>query len=155
MARVNEEVEHSTGQVEKYRRHPNGRGWVSPTAEVAPSAFVAEMAYVEPGARVGEDTWIGPGSWVDRGANIGKRVFIGTNVHIGANAQLGSGSRVGSHSKIGKDVQVSPLARIERDSTVPDGGKVAASSRAWSSAAPASRPPGTGERRSHGLTRVA
>ncbi|MEX1079978.1 MAG: hypothetical protein WED09_12820 [Homoserinimonas sp.] len=140
MARVNEEVEHSTGEVEKYRRHPNGHGWVSPGAAVAPSTFISEMAYVESGAEVGDESWIGPGSWIDRGARIGKRVFVGANVHIGERTQVGSGARVGSHTKLGHDVQVSPLARIERDTTVPNGGSVAASSRAWATGAPATRP---------------
>src|SRR5690606_39859158 len=47
MARVNEEVELTPGNVDKYRRHPNGRGWVSPSALVPASTFVSEMAYVE------------------------------------------------------------------------------------------------------------
>jgi serine acetyltransferase len=113
------------------------------------------MAYVEPGARVGEDTWIGPGSWIDRGAVIGKRVFIGTNVHIGENALLGNGCRIGSHSKLGSSVRVAPLARLERDTTLGDGKTVAASAKAWASGAPASRPPGTGERRLRGSSRAA
>lgn len=139
MARVNEEVETSPGQFEKYRRHQNGRGWVSPKANVAPSAFVAEMAYVEAGAEVGEDSWVGPGSWIDREAVIGKRVFVGANVHIGERAHINSGARVGSHSKLGNDVKVEPLARLGRDTAVPHGGSVKASARAWSTAAPLTR----------------
>jgi UDP-3-O-[3-hydroxymyristoyl] glucosamine N-acyltransferase len=140
MARVNEEVEHSTGEVQKYRRHPNGRGWVSPGAVVAPSTFDSEMAYVESGAEIGEESWIGPGSWIDHGARLGKRVFVGANVRIGERSKVGSGARVGSHTKLGNDVEIGALARLERDTTVADGGSIAASSRAWATGAPATRP---------------
>jgi UDP-3-O-[3-hydroxymyristoyl] glucosamine N-acyltransferase len=64
-------------------------------------------------------------------------------VRIGERSKIGSGARIGSHAKLGDDVKVGALARIERDATIPNGGSVAASSRAWATGAPATKPYGT------------
>lgn len=146
VARVNEEVERDSGEVEKYRRHTNGRGWVSTGARVPASTFVAEMTYIESGARVGEDSWIGPGSWVDHDVVIGNRVFIGHNVHIGQRTQIGYGARLGSHSRIGMNVRINPGAQIERDDRVADDGVVTTSSRPWPQGASPARGIGNARR---------
>ncbi|MBC7443038.1 MAG: hypothetical protein H7311_11080 [Ramlibacter sp.] len=124
MEKVNEEVEIETGVVTKYRRHPNGRGLVSPAARVHPGAFVSRTAYVESGARVGPDAWIGPGSWIDSDAHVGSRVFIGQNVHVGAEAAIGSGARLGSYVRIGRRARVAAGTVLERDVSVPDDGVI-------------------------------
>ena len=119
--RKNIDVEVETGVVEKYRRHPNGNGWVSGKARVQPSAFISESAYIESGAQVGRDAWIGPGSWIDHDALIGDRVFIGQNVHIGQGTVVDGGAHLGSHARIGRDVHIGSGLRLERDARVPDG----------------------------------
>ncbi|TFC11162.1 transferase [Cryobacterium algoritolerans] len=124
--RVNEEVEVNTGVIEKYRRHSNGRGLVSPAARVHASAFVSSTAYVESGAQVSAESWIGPGSWIDHGAVIGSRVFIGQNVHVGADAQVGNGARLGSHSRIGRNARIPAGAVLDRDVRVSDNAVAAA-----------------------------
>ena len=120
MRRENEQVEHDSGVVDKYRSHANGNGWVSKRAMVHPSAFVSENSYVESGVHVGTESWIGAGSWIDRDAVLGERVFIGQNVHVGQGTRLGDGAWVGSHSRIGAGVQLAAGVRLDRDSVIAD-----------------------------------
>lgn len=136
MERVNEEVEVDTGVIEKYRRHGNGRGLISPGARVHASVFVSSTAYVESGAQVNAESWIGPGSWIDHGAVIGSRVFIGQNVHVGADAQVGNGARLGSHSRIGRNARIPAGAVLERDLRVPDNAVAAATTSRAARATP-------------------
>lgn len=147
MERVNEEVEVNTGVIEKYRRHGNGRGLVSPAARVHASAFVSSTAYVESGAQVSAESWIGPGSWIDHGAVIGSKVFIGQNVHVGADAQVGNGARLGSHSRIGRNARIPAGTVLDRDLRVPDNAVAdATASRAAHAAHRRADLPGTGLR---------
>ena len=126
------EVELQTGEVTKYRRHENGRGLVSPSAQVNPSAYVSSAAYVESEAQVGAESWIGQGSWIDRGAIIGAGVFVGASVHVGADAIVGNEARLASHTQIGRGAFIADGAVVDHEIQVPDFTDV--------SAKPATRP---------------
>jgi carbonic anhydrase/acetyltransferase-like protein (isoleucine patch superfamily) len=126
LARMSVEVELETGEVTKYSRHENGRGLVSPSAEVNLSAFVSSASYVESEAQIGAESWIGQGSWIDHGAIIGARVFIGANVHVGADAFVGNEARLGSNTHIGRGAFIADGAVIDHEIQVPDFADVSA-----------------------------
>jgi len=74
----------------KGRRHPNGGGWVSASAEVAPSAYVAPDAMVLYGAKVLDNASIedfavvkGPKTVVSGNARIGGQAYVVGNAKIG------------------------------------------------------------------------
>ena len=125
MARISVEVE-LDGQLTKYRRHENGRGLVSPTAQVDQSVYVSSTAYVESDAQIGPGSWIGQGSWIDHGAIIGARVFVGVNVHVGSDAIVGNGARLASHTNIGRGAFIADGAVIDHEIQVPDFSDVSA-----------------------------
>jgi len=118
MARIWEEVEVDTGEVSRYRRHGNGRGFVAVGATVDATAFLSERVYVEKGARVGARAWIGAGSWIEGGATVGVGVFVGANVRIGRDATVGAGARLGSHSRIGVAATIAPASRVPTDARI-------------------------------------
>ena len=99
MARIWEEVETDSGEVSRYRRHVNGRGFVAPGAQVDATVFLDERSYVEKDARVGARAFIGAGSWVENGATVGVGAFIGANVRVGSGARIGAGARLGPLSR--------------------------------------------------------
>lgn len=120
MVKMSVEVELNKGEVTKYRRHGNGRGLISPSAEVNLSAFVSSAAYVESEAQIGAQSWIGQGSWIDHGAILGARVFVGANVHVGADAFVGNDARLGSNTHIGRGAFIADGAIIDHEIRVPD-----------------------------------
>ena len=74
----------------KGRRHPNGGGWVSASAQVAPSAYVAPDAMVLYGAKVLDQAAIedyavvrGPRTVVSGHAKISGQAYVAGNVKIG------------------------------------------------------------------------
>jgi len=74
----------------KGRRHPNGGGWVSASAEVAPSAYVAPDAMVLYGAKVLDNASIedfavvkGPKTVVSGNARISGQAYVSGNAKIG------------------------------------------------------------------------
>ncbi|TAP41167.1 DapH/DapD/GlmU-related protein [Arthrobacter sp. S39] len=134
-----ESVEDDAGRVIRYRRHPNGGGFVGPGAYVAESARLGSMTYVEPGARIGSGSRVGHGSWIDRLAQVGERTVIGDGVRVGHGTVIGNRVHIGSHSRIGSGAVIEHGTSVNADSTVPDGGHVAAEPRRRSRAAPAKR----------------
>lgn len=126
MARISVEVELENGQLTKYRRHENGRGLVSPSAQVDQSVYVSSTTYVESDAQIGPGSWIGQGSWIDHRAIIGARVFVGENVHVGSDAIVGNGARLASHTNIGCGAFIADGAVIDHEIQVPDFSDVSA-----------------------------
>ncbi|TFC57833.1 hypothetical protein E3O62_11680 [Cryobacterium sp. TMT2-15-1] len=136
VARMSVEVELEKGEVTKYRRHENGRGLVSPGAQVNPSAYVSSATYVESDAQVGPESWIGQGSWIDHGAIIGARVFVGANVHVGADAIVGNEARLASNTDIGRGAFIADGAVIDHEIAVPEFTDVSARPSARSDTVP-------------------
>jgi hypothetical protein len=74
----------------KGRRHPNGGGWVSASAEVAPTAYVAPDAMVLYGAKVLDHAAVedyavvrGPGTVVSGHAKVLGQAYVAGNARIG------------------------------------------------------------------------
>ncbi len=143
-----ESVEDDAGRVTRYRRHPNGGGYVGPGAEVADTARIGAMAYVEPGATVGSGARVGEGSWIDRRAKVGARTVIGDAVHVGHDTVIGNRVHIGSHSRIGMGAVIGHGIHLPADSRVPDGGRVPAEPRHRQRGASGKRP---SQRRQHRL----
>ena len=79
----------------KGRRHPNGGGWVSASAEVAPTAYVAPDAMVLYGAKVLDHAAIedyavvkGPKTVVSGHAKVSGQAYVAGDVKIGGHTRV-------------------------------------------------------------------
>lgn len=118
MQKVYEDVESDAGEVTRYRKHGNGRGYVALKATAHPTAHIEAGAYVEPGAEIAAGAYVGAGSWIDRGAFIGAGAFVGSNVHVGRDATVAHSARVGSGCRVSDGVRIGEGVRVPRDSRV-------------------------------------
>ena len=114
------EYEDDNGRVERYVRHVNGGGLVSPRARVHEGAMVASTAYVEAGAHVGDRSRIGAGSWLDLDVIVGQDVVVAGNVHLGPRTRVEDGTWIGTGARVGSDVVIGRGARVAPDAVVRD-----------------------------------
>ena len=99
----------------KGRRHPNGGGWVSASAQVAPTAYVAPDAMVLYGAKVLDNASIedfavvkGPKTVVSGNARISGQAYISGNAQIGGYTRVIHPIITGSRQVVPNEVPLRP-----------------------------------------------
>ncbi len=95
------------------RVHPNGGGWVGPTATVAETAYVGPQARVCDNARVTGQARIRDGSIIIAGAQISGQARIRDNAMINAGAQV-DGHAVVNGGVVSGGAQVSGTAVVDK-----------------------------------------
>jgi len=97
---------------ETFRRHPNGGGWVSDTAEVAdtvqigPFAVVSGEAKVTGSVQVLDTARVRGEAKISGHATIAQGAWVFGNAKVSDNAQVGGRSRVFGRAKVDGDTCV-------------------------------------------------
>jgi UDP-3-O-[3-hydroxymyristoyl] glucosamine N-acyltransferase len=106
---------------DRWKRHPNGKGWVESTAQVDRTAYVGPSAVVLERAQVLQNARIRGNTIVDGAAIVAGRVIVEGNSKVREMAVLTGDARVSGQSWIGgnaamttgvhKDVSLRPWTR--------------------------------------------